>query len=206
MEKARWLGGFLAVALLALALSLVAGLGSAGAALDPTPAPAPPPYEIPPPTTSEPVVFNSNSQQDAPAGGNVSPTAPQTAPTSAPKLIKPPVKRVRYLRPFPVVRVAGFSISRGASITLFRVTAPRTATVTVDCRGRGCPLRRLTVAPGRIRTFERFLPVGVTITIRVTRTGYVGKYVRLVIRRRAAPERRDACLLSGHSRPAACTG
>ena len=206
MEKARWLGGFLAILLLAIALSPVAGVGSATPALDPTPAPAPPPYELPPPTTSDPVVFNSDSQQDAPVGGNVSPTAPQTAPSAAPKLINEPVKRVRYLRPFPVVRVAGFSISRGASITLFRVTAPHTASVTVDCRGRGCPLRRLTRAPGRIRTFERFLPVGVAITIRVTRTGYVGKYVRLVIRARAAPERRDACLLPGHSRPAACTG
>jgi len=205
MAKARWLGGFLAITLLAIALSLVAGLGSAGAALEPTPAPAPPPYDIPPPATGDAVVFNSSSQEDTPAGGNVSPTAPQPAPTSAPKLTKLPVRPVRYLRPFPVVRIAGFSISSGASIKLLRVRAPRTATVTVDCRGRGCPLRRLIAAPGRIRTFERFLPVGVAITIRVTRTGYVGKYVRFAIRRRAAPARRDACLLPGHSRPAACT-
>jgi hypothetical protein len=76
--------------------------------------------------------------------------------------------------------------------------------VEVSCRGTACRLRRLLVRPGRIRQFERFLPAGLVLTIRVTRAGYIGKYVRLVIRSRAAPERRDACLMPGRSRPTRC--
>jgi hypothetical protein len=111
---------------------------------------------------------------------------------------------MRYLRPFPVVRIAGSSIAGGAYVQLLRVTAPRGSTVEVTCSGKKCQLRRLTLRPGHIRPFERFLPAGLTITIRVSRTGYVGKYVRLVIRSHAAPERRDACLLPGRTRPSAC--
>jgi hypothetical protein len=111
---------------------------------------------------------------------------------------------MRYLHPFPVVRVAGSSILGGAYVQRLSVTAPRRAIVEVTCSGKACQLRRLTLRPGHIRPFERFLPAGLKITIRVSRTGYVGKYVRLVIRSRAAPARRDACLLPGRTRPSAC--
>jgi hypothetical protein len=60
--------------------------------------------------------------------------------------------------------------------------------------------------PGRIRPFERFLPAGLLITIRVTRPSHVGKYVRLFIRSNAAPDRRDSCLLPGRNRPTPCGG
>jgi hypothetical protein len=109
-----------------------------------------------------------------------------------------------YLRPFPVVRIAGSSVKGGTYIKLLRVTAPRGTTVVVSCRGKGCPLRRQSFHPGRIRKLERFLHAGAVVTIRATRAGYVGKYVRLVIRSRAAPERTDTCLLPGRTRPTQC--
>jgi hypothetical protein len=38
----------------------------------------------------------------------------------------------------------------------------------------------------------------------VTQPGYIGKYVRFIVRSHAAPERHDACLLPGSSRPRRC--
>ena len=74
----------------------------------------------------------------------------------------------------------------------------------VSCRGDGCPVGRLRRRPGRIAAFERFLPAGMRIVVRVTRRERIGKYVRLRIRDGRAPARRDACLLPGSPRPAPC--
>jgi hypothetical protein len=111
---------------------------------------------------------------------------------------------LRYLRPFPVVRVKGWLADGGARISLLRVKAPRESKVVVKCERSGCPLRRRSVGVGRVRALERFLRAGTRITIRVTRPGLVGKYVRLVIRDGLAPMRRDACLLPGRTQPATC--
>lgn len=175
-----------------LAVAATAGVavfaGTLSALATPT-APAPPPYEIPvavatpfPAAVEAPVL-------EAPAAPL--PTAPVTT-------------SVRFIRPFPVVRVAGASVRRGAYIRVLRVTAPRGTKVDVRCKGKGCPLGHRVFRPGRIRPLERFLPAGVLIAIRVTRLDYIGKYVRLKIRGSAAPSRLDACLLPGHSRPSAC--
>jgi hypothetical protein len=100
--------------------------------------------------------------------------------------------------------VAGSSVRGGAYIDLLSVTAPRATHVGISCLGRGCPVRRLSRGPGRVHQLERFLPVGVEITIRATRRGYIGKYVSFVVRSHAAPKRRDACLMPGRTRPAPC--
>jgi len=110
----------------------------------------------------------------------------------------------RYLQPFPVVRIRGSLAARGAQVTLLRVTAPSGVTVTVRCAGAGCPIRRLETGPGRLRRFERFLPAGLRITIRITREGLVGKYVRLRVRAGKPPARHDACLLPGSRGPDRC--
>jgi hypothetical protein len=125
------------------------------------------------------------------------------APLQAPVAVSAPL-HARYLLPFPVIRVAGSSVSGGAYINVLRVTAPRRTHVAIDCLGRGCPVRRLSRGPGRVPQLERFLPAGVDITIRATRGGYIGKYVRFIVRSHAAPERRDACLMPGRPRPARC--
>jgi hypothetical protein len=171
---------------------------SAPTAVVPDPAPPSPPPSNPPPPPKPPP---SNPPPPKPAPV-VTPT-----PTAAPVAPSPPATPVAvspYLSPFPVVRIKGASVAGGAIIQVLRVTAPRGASVNVRCTGTRCPLRHLSLHTGRIRPLERFLPAGVAITIRVTRRGYVGKYVRFVVRSRAAPERHDACLLPGSSRPRHC--
>jgi hypothetical protein len=132
------------------------------------------------------------------------PLLPAPAPASLPPAAGTAPGGLRFLRPFPVVRVAGYIRSHGSRIVVFSVKAPRGAKVDVRCAGRGCPLRHRTFRPGRIRPLERYLPAGVAITIRVMRPGFIGTYTRVVIRSRRRPGRRDACVLPGDSRPRQC--
>jgi hypothetical protein len=162
----------------------------------PTPSPTPSPTPTPQPNTTpaqreEPRTFEQSGRQAPPPAAAV----PMTALDAAPLVL---------LRPFPVVRVKGTLVRGGARITLLRVRAPSTATVDVRCGGPGCRVRRRTFGTGRIKALERFLPAGARITIRVFKTGAVGKYVRLVIREGSAPQRRDACLVARSAKPAEC--
>jgi hypothetical protein len=59
-------------------------------------------------------------------------------------------------------------------------------------------------APARLRTFERFLPAGIVLQVRVTSGGRIGKYASFVIRARSAPLRTDLCLIPGQAKPRAC--
>jgi hypothetical protein len=167
---------------------------------DPTPTPTPDPTV---PVTSDPgvpVAVGSVS----PADSTIVPIDAVAAPIQAPSLTATAPAHASYLRPFPVIRVAGSGIRGGAYIKVLRVTAPAGTRVAISCLGRGCPVRRLARGPGRIRQLERFLPAGVDVTIRATRGGYIGKYVRFVVRSHAAPTRRDACLMPGRARPVRC--
>lgn len=111
---------------------------------------------------------------------------------------------LRYLRPFPVVRVKGALVSGGARVTLWRVRAPRGSRVVVRCKRFGCPVRRQATDVGRLRMLERFLPAGARIVIRVTKPGLIGKYAEITIRNGKAPKRRDACVLPGSVEPSEC--
>jgi hypothetical protein len=113
---------------------------------------------------------------------------------------------LRVLRPFPVVRVAGYIMNHGSRIVLWSVKAPRGANIDVRCKGPRCPLRQRSFRPGRIRPLERYLRAGVAITIRVSRPGFIGTYTHVVIRSRKRPRRRDACLVPGDIRPRPCQG
>jgi hypothetical protein len=168
---------------------------SAPTALVPDPAPPPKPSPPPKPPPSNPPPSN-------PAPAPV--VTPAPAPLVAPVAPSPARPVSPYLSPFPVVRVQGASVAGGAIIRMLQVTAPRRAKVNVGCVGAGCPVRHLSLRTGRIRPLERFLPAGLAITIRVTRAGYIGKYVRFIVRSHAAPERHDACLLPGSNRPRRC--
>lgn len=110
------------------------------------------------------------------------------------------------LEPFPVVRIRGRALPRGARVNLFSVRAPRGSRITVRCAGP-CPKRRVaTTARGmtRLRPYERFLRAGVRLTVRVTRPAMIGKFTFVRIRSRRAPLRRDGCLVPGSSTPVAC--
>jgi hypothetical protein len=174
---------------------------------DPTPSPAPDPTSQPPdPTTTPAPAIEAATTTPTPTGQAVfvstSPAPPASVAPAAP--LAPTF--LRYLTPFPVVRIAGVGVPGGADITLLRVTAPRGAFVAVSCLGSGCPMRHLLTTPGRIWRFEKFLRAGVTVTIRVYRPDAIGKFVRFVVRSQAAPKRTDACVLPGRTRPVRCPG
>jgi len=177
-------------------------LGMVLAALPPAPAPAPSPAPTPTatptatpaPTPEVPMSFDSTAP------------APSPVPVAAPILEPVTPAAPRPLRPFPVVRIKGVLTADGAQITLLSVRAPRGVTIAVRCRGRGCPRKAFTAPPGarRLRLFERALPAGTRLTLRITRRGFVGKYTSFVIRRGAAPTRRDRCLRPGSAKPERC--
>jgi hypothetical protein len=114
--------------------------------------------------------------------------------------------RATLLRPFPIVRIRGYFKPGGVRVTLLSVNAPSSALIAARCVGSGCPVRTVAVAsaPARLRTFERFLPAGTVVQVRVTSAGRIGKYASFVIRAHAAPLRHDLCLMPGKSKPAAC--
>jgi hypothetical protein len=151
--------------------------------------PPPPPED--PGSTPEPVT---------PADGTsfAEPVAPIVGPAVA--------TRVTLLRPFPVVRIRGYFKPGGVRVTLLSVNAPRSAHITARCLGQGCPVRTLSLAsaPARLHPFERFLPAGTVLQVRVTNERSIGKYARFVIRAHSAPLRRDLCLMPGRAKPAAC--
>jgi hypothetical protein len=136
--------------------------------------------------------------------GSTGAESPPTAPVRPVPEYAIPLPALRFITPFPVVRIRGSVAARGSYVRLLRVRAPRSARVAIACSGRGCPVRRIVRRAGRVRRFERFLPAGLRLTVRVRRRGYVGKYVRLRIRAGRAPERRDACVISLRRRPVEC--
>jgi len=168
----------------------------------PTPTPVPTPVAPATPGTTDPAPTSGTS---SPAPGFTSPgVTPDAALQGAIPVFGGPAA-LRYMTPFPVVRIRGRLALGGARVTLLKVTAPRSAQVLVRCEGRGCPrVPRGARAPGRVRALERFLMAGTRITIRVRRPGLIGKYVRIAIRAGRPPSRRDACLLPGSGRPASC--
>ena len=120
----------------------------------------------------------------------------------------PPVTPL--LTPFPVVQMAGRVTHRGTRIRL-SVVAPDGATLSIRCRGRGCPLRRQTRTAQfdqasfgagtrliRLRRLSRHtLRPGAIVKIFVTKPGTIGKYARFKMRRGKPPRRTDACVVAG---------
>lgn len=121
----------------------------------------------------------------------------------------PNATRPVMMRPFPVVRIAGVVLPRGASVRVLSVRAPRGAQLRVRCRGRGCPVRSLARTSAtrivRFRRFERTLPAGTTLELFVRQRGTIGKYTRFLIRAGKAPSRVDRCLVPGRARPVRCS-
>lgn len=117
------------------------------------------------------------------------------------------------MQPFPVVRIVGAYGPYGVRLSLLTVQAPAGARITVHCNGRGCPVKlakhtvpanRATPAVVAFRQFERRLPVGVTLVVRVVKADEIGKYTRLVVRRGKLPRRVDRCVGPTGGKPIAC--
>jgi hypothetical protein len=119
------------------------------------------------------------------------------------------------MAPFPIVRIVGFDTSFGVQLSLLSAQAPVGARITLVCRGHGCPVKRevRVLASSRskakvgllvFRRFERSLPAGIVLQIRIWKPGQIGKYTSFTIRRRKLPLRVDTCLDPGSSKPIAC--
>jgi len=111
-----------------------------------------------------------------------------------------------------------FGYTRTAtSLTLRRIGLTRLAggeTATIRCTGSArCPfkvrifkrLQKGSRAFGKALLKKRRLPVGTTISVRVTKTGSIGTSATLKVRRRQAPQITRLCLLPGVTAPLKCT-
>jgi hypothetical protein len=145
-------------------------------------------------------------------------TTTQTVVVSAPPQVKQSSPRVSLLSPFPIVRISGAIKRRGTKLRRFSVTAPIGSTVTVRCKGRGCPFRRQTRtarAPAkrgtaatrliRIRPLERrLLRAGIVVKVFVTKPGTIGKFTQFKMKKQRPPARIDKCLTASGSTPVEC--
>ena len=135
---------------------------------------------------------------------------PATAPGAPSGTTTPTATVLRRLSPFPVIAIGGRIFGRRVIVSHLRVSrAPRGALVTVTCRGRDCPFRRMRRRVKRrsglrLRALERSLRRGTVIVIMVRKGNTIGKYTRLRIRRGAPPARIDRCIRPGARRPSAC--
>ncbi|HEX4188763.1 MAG TPA: Ig-like domain-containing protein [Solirubrobacteraceae bacterium] len=122
------------------------------------------------------------------------------------------------MQPFPIVRITGTGTRSGIKLTQLGVSASPGTQITVQCRGRGCPSRAQTVkvqsqaAKARKRSpfvefsrFERSLKAGITLEIRASKPGLIGKYTRFVVRKGRLPLRFDACLEGIAASPVGCS-
>jgi len=150
----------------------------------------------------------------SPSGEQTFDVSTPTTPTPAETPPVNPVAPLRFLDPFPVIRLRGRTTGKGARLSSFTVRAPHGSSVSVRCSGRSCPVKKWnkTVKTKRkrgsgtlhVRKLERFLPKGLQVEVRVSNKDMVGKYTRIKIRGLAVPIRADRCLLPGSSKPSAC--
>jgi PKD repeat protein len=124
-------------------------------------------------------------------------------------------RRLGLMQPFPVIRIAGSDSASGARISVLTAQVPVGAHATVTCRGHGCP-RKPEVRVARsakphagvvvlaFRRFQRSLPAGVVLEVRVYKAGMIGKYTSFRIRRSRLPVRVDACVGPTGGKPFTC--
>jgi hypothetical protein len=117
------------------------------------------------------------------------------------------------MQPFPVVRITSSATRSGVRLTLLAVLASAGSRITVQCKGRACPAKAQShiAAAHKPRTsfvefrrFQRSLAAGVSLEIRVSKPGAIGKYTRFMVRRGKRPVRFDACLAGTAAKPIGC--
>lgn len=117
------------------------------------------------------------------------------------------------MRPFPIVRIVASYSASAVRLKVLSVQASGGARISIACRGHGCPVKAQTrvaaagkrgKAPVVFRRFERSLHAGVTLEVRVSKPGQIGKYTSFTIRHGRLPLRSDSCLGPAASKPIAC--
>jgi hypothetical protein len=158
---------------------------------------------VPPPPPPPPAPAPAQNQ-------GTQPPAPVVAPNPAPPVggVLPQTSSLRYLTPFPVVRIKGWLTPAGARVTVLTVRAPKGAKISVRCVGKYCPRKRYARATKlvHLKPYQRLLRGSVRLVISVTRKGFVGKQTTITLRPGKAPTRRDLCLYPGAQRAKKCTG
>jgi hypothetical protein len=170
------------LALAGLVLTFAVAVSIAGAQ-------EPPIYQIPTPTPTP-------TPTPAPTFQSGGPQTPPPQPPSGPSL----------MRPFPVVRTAGFYTRTRTGFTRFTVKGPVGARVRAQCTKHRCRLRR-TLATTRtvhLKPLQKSYPPRTTIQLRISAPNVIGKYVGIRTRRGKPPTRRDRCLRPGSSTPVDC--
>jgi hypothetical protein len=111
--------------------------------------------------------------------------------------------RLRPMSPFPVVRIAGTVLPRGARIRILSVRAPRGSLLRMRCKGKGCPVGSVaTTSTTRVVRFpqcERRLRAGVRLKLFVRQVNRIGKDTSFLIRAGAPAKRVDLCLFPGRA-------
>jgi PKD repeat protein len=132
-----------------------------------------------------------------------------TGGTTGTGITQPPPPRLpRFMSPFPIVRIAGTVLSRGARIRILSVRAPRGSRVRMRCVGEGCPVGTVATTSAtrvvRFHRFERLLRAGIRLRLFVRQTNRIGKYTSFLIRAGAPPKRVDLCLFPTRRAPGRC--
>ena len=153
-------------------------------------------------TVRKDVVVLAAPTPPPPAG----PTGGTVGPDSRPS--KPAPSRPRFMSPFPVIRIAGAVVPRGARIRILSVRAPRGSQVRLRCLGKGCPVGSVATTSAtrvvRFPKFERMLRAGIRLRIFVRQAGRIGKYTSFRVRAGAPPKRVDLCLFPSRQAPGRC--
>ena len=121
----------------------------------------------------------------------------------------PPVVQdttLHFIRPFPVIRVAGRFVGLRTKLTRVTVRTPKGTRIRIRCTGRGCPYKRKAVAAKLIgvRSLQRTYRASAQIEFLVTEPQKIGKYTRIRMRRGKAPLRLDRCVMPGETKPVRC--
>ncbi len=121
----------------------------------------------------------------------------------------PPTPPPERMRPWPRIRIVGFAGATRVRVDLLTVRTVRGATVKVRCSGRGCPRKTAISTPARksvvrVRWLERRLRAGTRLYVAITRPGYIGRYVRILLRPKKRPLRRASCLYPNEPKPRKC--
>ena len=161
-----------------------------------------------------PVIPDDTTPRDQPAPGDIFDTSTPvgSVPPVVPVVPDVPVEPLRWLDPFPTVRIRGRTTTSGVRLSLFTVRAPAGSTVKLRCAGSSCTKKSMSetvksrAAAGNVRfkRVERTLRAGTVLQVYVSQRGLVGKYTRFKIRRLALPVRTDRCLMPGSTKPVGC--